>query len=132
MVITTTKKNNLVETKIAGKVVSDIKPNEKKPNPKNEKSNSNKTKTKKKGFLRTTLEELKKVNWPAKNYVVTWGITVIIFTMVFSLFLGFFDNIFSSGLNYVSCTSAENSSSNTVDIDDCNKKLIENLTYQSN
>ncbi len=123
MAIVRTKTDNLAETKIVEVKKTNIdsdKPKENKP--------IKHKKRKKKGFFGTTLEELKKVNWPSKKYVIIWSTTVIIFTIFFSLFLGFFDHIFNSGLKYIECTSPQGDNNS---LDDCNKKLINNLTFRN-
>jgi preprotein translocase SecE subunit len=62
---------------------------------------------KKKSFLSSVIDELKKVEWPGLRYVVNWSVLVICFTAVFSLILGAGDHIFETGINFVSCSSAK-------------------------
>lgn len=62
---------------------------------------------KKRSFLGSVIDELKKVQWPGFRYVINWSVLVICFTAVFSLILGASDHVFETGINFVSCSSAK-------------------------
>jgi preprotein translocase SecE subunit len=122
MPITKTKEDSLVDTNITD---VDIKAFKVDP----EKEENIKEEPKRKvGFLKSVWVELKQAQWPSFKYVLTWGITVVIFTLVFSIFLGFFDNIFNSGIKFVECTSPQGANDSIVD---CTPELVENLTFQT-
>lgn len=63
--------------------------------------------SKKRSFIGSVIDELKKVNWPTMRYVVNWSLLVICFTAVFSLILGGADHVFEGGINFVNCSSAK-------------------------
>jgi preprotein translocase SecE subunit len=63
--------------------------------------------SKKRSFLASVIDELKKVQWPSLRYVMNWSLLVICFTAVFSLILGGADHVFETGINFVSCSSAK-------------------------
>lgn len=42
-------------------------------------------------FIRESIEELKKVNWPSKDEAVQSAIVVVLFVVIFSLFLALVD-----------------------------------------
>lgn len=50
-------------------------------------------------YLKETKTELKHVVWPKKSQTFYHTLTVIILSVLTAYFLGFFDFIFSSGLN---------------------------------
>ena len=49
-------------------------------------------------FLKETKAELKQVTWPTKNQTIVFTILVIAISIVVAYFLGFFDLIFTKGL----------------------------------
>ncbi len=79
------------------------------------------------GFITSTWEELRKSQWPSFGYVIRWGLIIIVFTTIFSISLGFFDNIFNSGIGFVDCTSPK---SRNRDIKECTNELLEKLSYR--
>jgi preprotein translocase SecE subunit len=122
MAITRQKTDSLVEANIAGKSKNiEPKPLDSKPNslPKVEK------KERKPGFLKTTLEELKLVQWPTWKYVYKWSSIILLFTFVMSISLGLFDRIFTDGVKFVDCTSPAGQKRN---VGDCGKDFWTNLT----
>ena len=125
MPITQSKKDNLIETNISGKTVTDIGT----PNKKDKNQSKIKEEPEKKiGFLKSVWIELKKAEWPTAKYVFRWGVTVIVFTIVFASFLGLFDNIFNSGIKFVQCTSPQGFNDSPSE---CASELVENLTFQN-
>ena len=50
-------------------------------------------------FLKETRQELDKVTWPTKEETVKLTQTVIIVTVVFALYLGALDYLFTEALN---------------------------------
>ena len=126
MAITRRKEDSLVETKIVNPI-TDIKPTNQNKLP----TETNQKPEKKSNFLfhfiKTTIVELKKVEWPALNYVISWSIVVILFASFFAIGLGFFDRIFNTGLRYVTCTSSQGENQ---EIQECNKEAIETITFK--
>ncbi|MBU4480304.1 preprotein translocase subunit SecE [Patescibacteria group bacterium] len=49
-------------------------------------------------YIKDTKSELKHVTWPTKQQAVWFTILVIIISLVVSFYLGFFDFIFSLGI----------------------------------
>lgn len=86
-------------------------------------------KEKKAGFIKTTIAELKKVEWPTWKYTVTWVGIVIVFTIVMSIALGFFDHIFKTNMEYINCTSSYKIEPEVADKDykECTQNLFNNL-----
>ncbi len=126
MAITRNKKDSLVDVALtADKVLGDDK-----------KSIGNKLGTqinkpykeaKKPGFIKTTIEELRKVNWPGLSYVLRWSSIIILFTVLVSLSLGLFDHIFTGGMKFVDCTSP---SGRKQTVQSCGQELSEYLTFR--
>jgi preprotein translocase SecE subunit len=58
----------------------------------------------KKGLIKSTLFELSKVEWPSFKYTLRWSEIIIIFTIFISLFIGYADQVFTSGISFVDCT----------------------------
>ncbi len=108
------------------KTVDGIKTELHKESPKLDKIES----TKKKGFFRTTFEELLKVDWPSAEKTINWSIMVFLFTVIISITLGFFDHIFSAGIGFVECTSPQ-ARGNSTTFDQCGLELADNLTFRN-
>ncbi|MFH1608514.1 MAG: preprotein translocase subunit SecE [Patescibacteria group bacterium] len=49
-------------------------------------------------YFKETKAELKHVNWPGKKLTIFYTIVVIIISALIAYFLGFFDFLFSRGL----------------------------------
>lgn len=123
MAISASKKGNLVET-----VLVQTSKNEPKNIPSNDDIKKDDVQiTKKRGFLATTINELKLTSWPSFGYVVRWSIIIILFTALFAVVIGFFDNVFTSGIKFVECTSDEGRSRN---VGECGNDFLKNLTYR--
>ncbi len=103
MAVSRIKEDNLVQTDLSSKVVTDVKPKDV-PNEGGE-GGKEPEKNKKLGFIPSVLDELSKVTWPTFDYVYKWTGIIILFTIFFSLILGFADHIFSSGITLVDCTA---------------------------
>lgn len=52
-------------------------------------------------YIRETKTELKHVNWPTRKQAVVFTVVVIAVSIGVSLFLGFFDFLFSIGLKQI-------------------------------
>jgi len=52
-------------------------------------------------FLKETKSELKQVTWPTKNQIIAFTILVIAISIIVAYFLGFFDLIFTRGLEKI-------------------------------
>lgn len=52
-------------------------------------------------YFKNSLEEIKKVTWPTRNRAVSITIITIIFTLVSTLILSFFDFGFRKGYDYL-------------------------------
>lgn len=123
MAISRSKKDAIVDAQIDSKAVEtksspeEIKKQEKKP-----------------GFLASTIAELKKVEWPSRQYTVRWATVIIIFTAGISLFLGAVDGVFTSGLKFVDCTTEiSQSDDETSDLlQGCSQDLLNDLTFRDN
>jgi hypothetical protein len=55
---------------------------------------------------------------------------VIIFTVLISLFLGFFDHVFNAGIDFVDCTSPQARGQDTT-LEQCGRELGDNLTFRN-
>jgi len=51
-------------------------------------------------YLKETKGEMKHVNWPTKRQVIFFTVLIIVLSLLTSAFLGFFDFIFTSLLDY--------------------------------
>jgi preprotein translocase SecE subunit len=130
MAIIRTKQDSLSATKLA-EATSGGKPNQDEEKLANAQKSKGET-AKKKGnfltnFIATTFEELKKSQWPSFSYVARWGSVIIIFTAIFSLVLGFFDNTFNSGIRFVDCTSTK---SRNQSLNSCTTEFLQKVTYR--
>jgi preprotein translocase SecE subunit len=132
MAITNRKTNNLVETQLIDKKMEDIKQSlqtDLASQPKQpELSTKPKRKEKKPSFLATTWEEVKKVNWPTLQYTLGWSVTIILFTAIMSISLGFFDHVFTGSIKFVNCTSPQNEAKS---IGECSQNFLKYITLQS-
>lgn len=81
-------------------------------------------KRKKQGFLKTTISELKKVDWPNFGYTLKWSGVVLLFTIVLSLLMGLFDKVFADSMTYVNCRVDTAAST-------CSTQLMNNLTFKN-
>lgn len=52
-------------------------------------------------YVKSSLEELSKVTWPTKQQAIKLTIIVFVFVLVFALFLGVFDYLFSQAHTFV-------------------------------
>ncbi len=52
-------------------------------------------------FIQETKEEMKHVNWPTRNQTIVFTVLVIIISVVVAYFLGFFDFIFTQGIEKI-------------------------------
>jgi preprotein translocase SecE subunit len=126
MAISRIKEDNLVESNLSSKVVTDVKSKDLPENNNTEKDEFEKKK--KLGFFASVLDELSKVSWPSLDYVFKWTGIIILFTMFFSLILGFADHVFSSGITLVDCTAP---SGRGQPFDTCLSETIDELTFNS-
>ncbi len=129
MAIRQTKSDNLVETKLVDKENDVLTSKE------SDSDSGVKTLVKKRGFLLSTIDELRKVEWPTFKYTANWSAVIIVFTFIFSLSIGFIDNIFQSGIKYVSCTAdnqvtEKSSEDKSVKFGECNTDLVKNLSFR--
>lgn len=85
-------------------------------------------KIKKRSFLVTTIDELRQVQWPSVGYVLRWSLTIVIFTAVFALTLGFFDNGFEAGIKFADCTSPQG---RAQEIRFCGEEALKIITLQN-
>lgn len=54
-----------------------------------------------KNFLVQAKQELKKVNWPTKEETIKYTLFVVIFSLILSILLAFFDFIFGNLLTKI-------------------------------
>ena len=52
-------------------------------------------------YLKETKAELKHVNWPTKSQAILYTVAVLVISGLVAYLLGFFDFLFSSGLQKV-------------------------------
>ncbi len=52
-------------------------------------------------YLKDTQTELKHVNWPSRTQVFYYTLIVIVSSVLVAYYLGFFDSIFSKGLEKI-------------------------------
>jgi len=78
------------------------------------KSSVETTNTEKGNFLVATWKELKRVDWPSWQTTLSWGVITILFTLILSLSLGFFDHFFSAGIYFIDCTSPKGRGDSTT------------------
>jgi len=129
MAIHITKTEGAKKPQANSKLDSKVQSSDNINNKKDLKKEANKPKKqpqKKTGFITTTIEELKKVIWPNFSYVVNWTIVIIIFTLVFSLSLSFFDHVFGRSVTFVNCTSPQGQGQ---DLGECVQNFGRNLIF---
>jgi preprotein translocase SecE subunit len=131
MAVTRRKTDNLVETDLSGKLIEDIKKTsnqetQKKAETKEKLKNLKKADKadKQPGFLATTVQELKKANWPTFRYTYSWSLVIVLFTVVVSVSLGLFDHSFTNGIKFVDCTSTQG---RNQPIQTCGREFGENI-----
>ena len=78
------------------------------------KPDSEKIEAKTNNFVIATWKELKQVTWPNWPTVFSWTVITILFTLILSLSLGFFDHFFSAGIYFVDCTSPKGRGDSTT------------------
>ncbi|MFM2374403.1 MAG: hypothetical protein RLZZ234_398 [Candidatus Parcubacteria bacterium] len=52
-------------------------------------------------YIKETREELKHVSWPTQKQTIMYTATVVVVSVIVSLFLGFFDFLFSKGVSLI-------------------------------
>ncbi|GEM_PF-1253746 len=87
-------------------------------------------KPKKMSFLSSTICELKRVEWPTFKQTMSWAAVTIVFTIMISLTLGFFDHVFAAGINFIDCTSPRGRGESTT-IAQCGRELADYLTFRN-
>lgn len=128
MAITHNKKDSLVETQIGNTLVSGNNPLSKEPDiTVKSKNNQTKQEVLKPSFFRTTIEELKKVEWPKFGYVLRWAGVIVVFSIVIALTLGFFDHVFTASIKFVDCTSP---TGKNQPLKDCTREFGEYITFR--
>ena len=128
MAITRNKKDSLVDAQISENVAVDIKPGT--TGLKDDQPTTVETdkKVKKPGFLQTTIDELKKVDWPRPGYVLRWSGIILMFTAVVALSLGFFDHLFTGSIKFIDCSSP---AGQNQPLQKCGENLATYLTFRS-
>jgi len=108
-----------------GKPISDVK--SKQDDQKVSKTERKEIKAKKVGFVASTIDEMKKMEWPGYKYILKWSGLVILFTFIFSMFLGSVDHLFGTMVKVVDCTSPE---AKNKKITECGDEIINYLTFK--
>lgn len=49
-------------------------------------------------YVKDTRQELRHVSWPTRNQAIAYTVIVVIVSLIIAAFLGFFDFLFTSGL----------------------------------
>ena len=122
MAITRVKTDSLVAVDLAS-TSKDVEKTSTEPKKKD--SGKPLEKEKKPGFIATTIEELKLVQWPTWRYVYRWSAVILLFTLVVAILLGSFDGLVTNGIRFVDCTS---SVGKKQDLPECGKEFWQNLT----
>lgn len=52
-------------------------------------------------YLKEVRSEMKNVTWPTRNQTLFFTIAVLAISLFVAYYLGFFDKLFSSGLDYL-------------------------------
>lgn len=52
-------------------------------------------------YLQDTVSEMKQVSWPTQQQAFLYTVIVILISVVVALFLGAFDFLFSSAVNFI-------------------------------
>lgn len=52
-------------------------------------------------FIKESVQELKKVNWPTKDETVKYTLFVVMISVIISLFLGLWDSVFVSVVKFL-------------------------------
>lgn len=112
----------IIRTKETSQTVLDKKERTKQPK---EKAIKN---TQKKGFFRSTWEELKLVQWPTWQYTLKWAGIVVLFTLILTVFIGGVDKLFQSGFNYASCTARYYQGTGGSDYEQCGREFLQSFT----
>ena len=129
MAIRQTKSNTLGQTELTGQNEGKIQSS------KYDKNLPNKQE-KKKGFFASTIEEMKKVEWPSIRYTANWSMVIIIFTTVFAFSIGLIDHVFESSVKYVQCTANITTSGggdaqeNKDRFSGCGTDLVKNISFR--
>ena len=123
MAISTSKKKNLVDTEII-----DNSQNKEKIIPPTSDDLPKENKTQKaRGFLASTIDELRKVEWPKFDYILRWSVIILIFTAFFAVVLGGFDTTFGAGVKFVDCSSPKSRNQN---VQDCGKEFLNQISFK--
>ena len=86
------------------------------------------------GFIGSTINELKKVEWPTLRYVLNWSAVIICFSALFAVSLGFFDHVFTGSIKFVDCTSTGFRNEQTdkqKKLGECSQQLGEYIAFKS-
>jgi len=126
MAITRTQKDSLTDVQVGREKVSKIEGD----------AGTGSTKTrskaeKKPGFLATTFDELRKVEWPTRRYTFNWSVVIILFTVFISLFMGLVDHTFTSGVRFATCTSTLNAENRESGVRDCANSFGEDILFRN-
>ncbi len=52
-------------------------------------------------YIKETRGELKHVSWPTRRQAIAFALIVIVVSILVALFLGFFDFLFTKGLQFI-------------------------------
>lgn len=87
---------------------------------------------KKLGFIRSTIAELRKVNWPTAKYTFMWSAIVLLFTLVASISFSAIDRVFQESMGYAQCAAnfKKQGDSADKDLDQCKTDFVNKLTYK--
>ncbi len=88
------------------------------------------TDTEKGNFLVATWKELKQVDWPNWQTTFNWGVITVLFTLILSLSLGFFDHLFSAGIYFIDCTSPKGRGDSTT-LNQCIEETVNYILFKT-
>lgn len=127
MAITVSNQDSLVESKIQETETTKKTDSDSKSSSQDKTDKAETEKSTKKGFLSTTLAELRKVDWPSWSHVLNWSLIVILFTVMMAIGLGSVDHLFASGLKLIDCTSPQG---RAQPLNQCMIEFANNLTWR--
>jgi preprotein translocase SecE subunit len=70
---------------------------------------------KSRNFIASTIEELKKAQWPTFGYVIRWSFVIVIFVTIFAVFLGYSDTIYKSTYLLTECSARVKKQTSSTD-----------------
>lgn len=86
--------------------------------------------TKKRSFIMSTIDELKKSEWPNLPYVLRWSLVIIVFVTIFSSSLGYADKFYKSSYSLADCSAKVKKNETGDKYSDCFRNYFEKITLR--